>query len=516
MSSFLLSLLIALMVFSCSLSPSDEHNGSIAGATQTTNTIAALKVQLSDTHTSFANEIDVHLFKVTSHVTLVASQGLTTNSDTTGEYLFTRLPEGSYYIAFYYNDTIIGEVDKISVHEDKATQLDKKEVSQDPIIPRYALVGELIEQAKPLSYSSQEEEVSAYANNHFIPAVFDQVSGTDHSGALFFHAPLNKTKLFKNGDFTSKNMDFTENQLFMHQLALTFNDSSFTSFTFTAKHSTPTMTLNLFTKVYSFKSTPARIFHRGLFDSTGSLTEGYSLNAFKGKANIIAFEWTNQTGVTHNTPLQFTDARENQWYMITITLTQNLISMEVNGILIEERERNGTLTALNNQPIAGAQTMDTLVNSNYFSGAISDIRIYDAALSQQKVFSNIYIVSENSADACIDGFDNDGDGLYDCLDTDCATQSRCTECVSPPSTDSNHPLSYCNINKETTPLLCSDNYDNDENGLYDCDDPQCKNTFVCQATHTDLSTCELLQDINTDGIIDFGAPDCCALYDGCP
>ncbi|MGL1903037.1 MAG: hypothetical protein OCC49_12935 [Fibrobacterales bacterium] len=519
MYPFLLSLCTAFFVFGCTLSPDDEHNGSIAGATQTTNTIATLKVQVSEGHNSFVDDITVHLFEVTSHLTLVKSQELTITSETTGEFLFSRLPEGTYYIAFYFNDTIIGEVDSVTVHEDSPTQLAKKEVSQSPITPRYDTVDELLE---PISNSSQESSSSPasssspYGDNHFIPNIFNQVSGTDHSGELIFHAPLNKTNLFKNGDNVNSKVNFSVNQLFMYQSAISFHDSTFIGFKFTAKHNTSTMTLSLFTKVDSFPTTPARLFHRGHFDDMGTLTEGYSLNTIKSEDNIIAFEWTNQTGVTHNTPLQFTEAKENQWYMITITLTPDRISMEVNGILIEERMRNGTPAHLNNQPIAGAQTMDTTTNSNFFYGAISDIRLYDAALSQQDVFSNIYFVSENSADACIDGFDNDSDGLYDCSDPDCATQARCIECITPPSINNSLPLSYCNINMELTPLLCSDGYDNDDNGLNDCDEPECKNTFVCQVTHTDLSTCQLLQDINNDGVIDFGAPDCCAIYDGCP
>jgi len=59
--------------------------------------------------------------------------------------------------------------------------------------------------------------------------------------------------------------------------------------------------------------------------------------------------------------------------------------------------------------------------------------------------------STNPPEICNDGIDNDGDGLVDCADTDCADSPLCK--------------------KE----ICGDCIDNDGNGLTDYDDPACCN-----------------------------------------
>ena len=65
--------------------------------------------------------------------------------------------------------------------------------------------------------------------------------------------------------------------------------------------------------------------------------------------------------------------------------------------------------------------------------------------------------------ACDDGFDNDQDGLVDCEDPDCTYSSHlCGEQIplSPPRF----------LVPEATPRLCHDGIDNDDNGFTDCDD----------------------------------------------
>jgi hypothetical protein len=40
---------------------------------------------------------------------------------------------------------------------------------------------------------------------------------------------------------------------------------------------------------------------------------------------------------------------------------------------------------------------------------------------------------------CMDGLDNDGDGLFDCLDTDCEDSAECTETGAPTGTPTGAP-----------------------------------------------------------------------------
>jgi hypothetical protein len=60
---------------------------------------------------------------------------------------------------------------------------------------------------------------------------------------------------------------------------------------------------------------------------------------------------------------------------------------------------------------------------------------------------------------CTDGADNDADGLFDCNDPDCSGSPDCTENFSAGD--------------------CTDGADNDADGLYDCADPDCDDVEEC-------------------------------------
>jgi hypothetical protein len=60
---------------------------------------------------------------------------------------------------------------------------------------------------------------------------------------------------------------------------------------------------------------------------------------------------------------------------------------------------------------------------------------------------------------CTDEIDNDGDGLIDCSDTDCEFDESCYSYEDPPPSD---------------PEDCTDEIDNDGDGLIDCSDTDCE------------------------------------------
>ena len=96
---------------------------------------------------------------------------------------------------------------------------------------------------------------------------------------------------------------------------------------------------------------------------------------------------------------------------------------------------------------------------------------------------------------CTDGEDNDDDGLIDCDDPDCVTHPDC----------------------EVTEDICDDEIDNDEDGLTDCNDPDCFGDPDCE---TDEEICDDGWDNDGDGRIDCEDPDCfgfpaCNPVEGC-
>src|SRR5204862_1194528 len=83
---------------------------------------------------------------------------------------------------------------------------------------------------------------------------------------------------------------------------------------------------------------------------------------------------------------------------------------------------------------------------------------------------------------CFDGIDNDGDGLVDCADPDCA--ATCGE-------------------------DCDNGIDDDGNGLVDCADPDCFGVPPCGGGED----CTNGTDDDGDGLVDcFDVLDCCGNF----
>ncbi len=91
--------------------------------------------------------------------------------------------------------------------------------------------------------------------------------------------------------------------------------------------------------------------------------------------------------------------------------------------------------------------------------------------------TNLIKTDENTLETCSDGIDNDGDGYIDCNDYSCNGNGTSKDSQATPEA-----IAYCSISeeKENTEEKCSDNRDNDLDGLIDCDDPNCKTMAYCQ------------------------------------
>lgn len=86
---------------------------------------------------------------------------------------------------------------------------------------------------------------------------------------------------------------------------------------------------------------------------------------------------------------------------------------------------------------------------------------------------------ENPETSCVDGFDNDGDGLTDCTDSSCdGLPGRLAPSVA-----------LCRFGNEGSLATCTDGFDNDGDGFTDCVDPDCwkQDAFGCPSTETSCS-----------------------------
>lgn len=138
---------------------------------------------------------------------------------------------------------------------------------------------------------------------------------------------------------------------------------------------------------------------------------------------------------------------------------------------------------------------------------------------------------------CNDGFDNDCDGLSDCLDADCVSATaNCgsvaswgLRCTPTGSADAGIGACVCSGNSGTvqaSETLCSDTRDNDCDGLVDCADSSC-NGQACNAlgrvcgsgscsvctgnggtAEAAEATCSDGRDNDCDGLVDCADADC--------
>lgn len=96
-----------------------------------------------------------------------------------------------------------------------------------------------------------------------------------------------------------------------------------------------------------------------------------------------------------------------------------------------------------------------------------------------------------SKENCTDNVDNDGDGLTDCADSDCAGQCSAPAYMAPPVE------------------ICNDQADNDWDGKIDCADEDCAMEPICSAEYAaPVEICNDQADNDYDGKIDCLDDDC--------
>jgi len=115
--------------------------------------------------------------------------------------------------------------------------------------------------------------------------------------------------------------------------------------------------------------------------------------------------------------------------------------------------------------------------------------------------------------ACLDGDDNDGDGVVDCADPDCATLAQCvpeSNCADHVDNDLDGAIDCidddCNGvgTCEHPEHSCGDGVDNDQDLLVDCADTNCFGTTLCLIE----PSCDDGSDDDGDGRIDCADPGC--------
>lgn len=110
---------------------------------------------------------------------------------------------------------------------------------------------------------------------------------------------------------------------------------------------------------------------------------------------------------------------------------------------------------------------------------------------------------------CVNGLDDDGDGLLDCQDEDCLPSADCLEDCFNGIDDDGDGKADCRdldcIPNEICPEVCYNLVDDDDDGLADCSDPDCIPYHECP------EDCVNSADDDDDGLVDCRDPDCSSL-----
>ena len=105
---------------------------------------------------------------------------------------------------------------------------------------------------------------------------------------------------------------------------------------------------------------------------------------------------------------------------------------------------------------------------------------------------------------CTDAKDNDGDGVVDCDDADCAEDAACKPGDAPPAP----APAPAKTDKETN---CTDRVDNDGDTVVDCADSDCYENAACKPSGLPEKTNSLCSDFvdnDGDGAVDCDDMDC--------
>ncbi len=101
----------------------------------------------------------------------------------------------------------------------------------------------------------------------------------------------------------------------------------------------------------------------------------------------------------------------------------------------------------------------------------------DAAVDGPTVDAPVCVPGpENTAAACLDRCDNDGNRFADCMDFACCALVAC----GPSTSCARRDAGRCAAGPERTAPSCSDGCDNDSDALIDCSDTDCCDTSVCR------------------------------------
>ncbi len=510
-------LIVSLIIISsCSfLSTEINDTGSIAGATQTGNTIAITsKTGVSLADSTFLNSITIQLFNTHDTATFITQTKLSSTTNTMGTYLFSDVPAGNYYIAFYYNKVLVGEAGNIIVIVNRETTIPQNSVTDTEIQSEY-------------------------------PNITKYINTQDSSSPPFFTTEICNDSIDNDGD-TLLDCQDTECSTSVFCIA---NSSSNTQInTSTSTYSSATLLTTLlssssiaFTETYALSSSSALLIENnattcfdGIDNDLDDQTDCLDPDCVSFSVCIPALEntLTKCQDSLDNDLDGFVDCDDSD---CTIYNTCKPNVPEATSVLCNDNHDNDQdgLTDCNDSDcdafcipsdeFTQEECLDLIDNDNdgTFDCGDSDCLQYSHCSMGETDLAECTDGIDNDADSaqvdiqeyschhfyiamiieeshlCVDGVDNDRDGTIDCLDDGCSTHPSCLGAY------------------EGTEANCQDGTDNDSDTFFDCSDSGCQNTMACAGDTPPENTKEGCFDIidnDNDGKIDVQEDECHPFY----
>jgi hypothetical protein len=190
--------------------------------------------------------------------------------------------------------------------------------------------------------------------------------------------------------------------------------------------------------------------------------------------------------------------RSGQTATLDFVLSQVSVLTTITGVVVDAKQ-----TAVEGVRVSTADSLHSTLTGPDGGFVLTNLAAGSYVLTAQKseygsttqtiqvaagqVVSTKFVLPNLPAEICGDRFDNDNNGLTDCDDPACSGTAAC----SPPLE------------------ICGDDRDNDSNGLKDCSDPACLGTASCPTPVVEI--CGDGIDNNGDELADCADPACSAL-----
>jgi len=228
----------------------------------------------------------------------------------------------------------------------------------------------------------------------------------------------------------------------------------------------------------------------GTYSTLATATGTYELPSVSPGGYTLVASLDGYTGVSQNISVM-----DGQTQTVDFTLSPLPVPATISGVV-----RDGNQVPVEGANIASTDGIYTSLSAADGSYTLENIAEGDLVLGISKVgYSEVsqsltVTAGQNltldftlpaAIEICSDNLDNDNNGLTDCEDPACTDSASC----QPPATE-----------------ICADGLDNDGNNLTDCSDPVCIGSGSCESPIAEI--CNDSIDNNGDNLLDCDDPLC--------